>query len=49
MNAQGVPLFCAAENMHTAVVEIALHSPYDDAVVDAFVTQRPISACADGV
>lgn len=40
LNPQGIGLFYAADNLATAVAEIALHSPYDKAVVGAFVTQR---------
>jgi hypothetical protein len=43
MSGEGVPLFCGADNVHTAVAEIALHSPYDFALVGEFTTQRPIT------
>lgn len=43
MSGEGVPLFYAADRLHTAVAEIALHSPYDDAVVGEFITQRPLT------
>jgi RES domain-containing protein len=43
MNAQGIPIFYSATTIHTAVAEIALHSPYDDAVVGEFVTQRDLT------
>lgn len=43
MNPQGVPFFYAAESVRTAVAEIALHDPYDEAVVGKFVTQRELT------
>jgi RES domain-containing protein len=43
MNAQGIPLFYVADDLHTAVAEVALHSPYDDAVVGEFFTQRRLT------
>jgi RES domain-containing protein len=43
MNAQGIPIFYSATTIQTAVAEIALHSPYDDAVVGEFVTQRDLT------
>lgn len=43
MSGEGVPLFYGADNVHTAVAEIALHSPYDDAVIGEFTTQRPVT------
>lgn len=43
MSGEGVPLFYGADNVHTAVAEIALHSPYDHAVIGEFVTHRPIT------
>lgn len=43
MNPQGVPFFYAAESVRTAVAEIALHDPYDEAVVGKFVTQRDLT------
>ena len=43
MSGEGVPLFYGADNVHTTVAEIALHSPYDDAVIGEFTTQRPVT------
>lgn len=43
MSGEGVPLFYGADDLHTAVAEIALHSPYDVAVIGEFVTQRPLT------
>jgi RES domain-containing protein len=43
MSGEGVPLFYGADNVHTAVAEIALHSPYDHAVIGEFITQRPVT------
>jgi len=43
MSGEGVPLFYGADNVHTAVAEIALHSPYDFALVGEFTTQRPVT------
>ena len=43
MSGEGVPLFYGADNVHTAVAEIALHSPYDFAVIGEFTTQRPVT------
>lgn len=43
MSGEGVPLFYGADQLHTAVAEIALHSPYDQAVVGEFVTRRPLT------
>lgn len=42
MSGEGVPLFYAATNVRTAVAEIALHSPYDHALIGEFITQRPL-------
>ncbi|WP_448710841.1 RES domain-containing protein [Microbacterium profundi] len=42
LNAKGISLFYAADDVDTAVGEIALHSPYDKAIMGGFVTQRPI-------
>lgn len=43
MSGEGVPLFYGADNVHTAVAEIALHSPYDRALIGEFTTQRPVT------
>jgi RES domain-containing protein len=43
MSGEGVPLFYAADNVHTAVAEISIHSPYDLAIVGEFITQRPLT------
>lgn len=43
MSGEGVPLFYGADDLHTAVAEIALHSPYDVAVIGEFVVQRPLT------
>lgn len=43
MSGEGVPLFYGADNVRTAVAEISLHSPYDDAIVGEFITQRPLT------
>lgn len=43
MSGEGVPLFYGADNVHTEVAEIALHSPYDHAVIGEFTTQRPVT------
>ncbi len=40
LNAKGISLFYASDDVVTAVGEIALHSHYDDAVMGGFVTQR---------
>ena len=42
LNGKGISLFYAADDVDTAVAEIALHSPYDKAIVGGFVTQRPM-------
>lgn len=42
MNAQGVPLLYVAGDEETACAEVASHSPYNDAVVGAFVLQQPL-------
>ena len=42
LNAQGVGLFYAADDLKTAVAEIALHSLHANALVGAFETQRPL-------
>lgn len=38
----GISLFYSADDLHVAVAEIALHSKYDEAVVGAFKTTRPL-------
>lgn len=38
----GISLFYSADDLHVAVAEIALHSEYDQAVVGAFRTTRPL-------
>jgi hypothetical protein len=43
MNPQGIPFFYAGDSVRTAVAEIALHDPYDEAVVGKFVTQRELT------
>lgn len=43
MNAQGIPMFYVAFDEETACVEVASHSPYDEAVVGTFTLQQPIS------
>ncbi|MGV2900110.1 RES domain-containing protein [Microbacterium sp. AGC62] len=40
LNSKGISLFYAADDVDTAVGEIALHSPYDVAIMGGFVTQR---------
>lgn len=40
MNAQGIPMFYAAFDAETACAEVAVHSPYDEAVAGAFVLQQ---------
>lgn len=40
LNGKGISLFYAADDVDTAVGEIALHSPYDVAIMGGFVTQR---------
>ena len=42
MNAQGVPMFYVALDQETACAEVALHSPYDEAVVGRFIVQKPL-------
>lgn len=42
MNAQGVPMLYVARDAETACAEVASHSPYDEAVVGAFVLQQPL-------
>lgn len=42
LNPQGIGLFYAADEVETAVAEIALHSAYNECVIGAFVTQRPL-------
>lgn len=42
MNAQGVPMLYVARDAETACAEVALHSPYDEAVVGSFVLQQPL-------
>lgn len=42
LSAKGIGLFYAADKLDTAVAEIALHSNYDEAVVGAFKTTRPL-------
>jgi hypothetical protein len=43
LNSRGIGLFYAADDVDTAVGEIALHSPYDKAIIGGFVTQRPLN------
>ncbi|MDF2916575.1 MAG: hypothetical protein K0S70_792 [Microbacterium sp.] len=42
LSAKGIGLFYAADDLETAVAEIALHSNYDEATVGAFKTTRPL-------
>lgn len=42
MNAQGVPMLYVAGDEETACAEVASHSPYNEAVVGAFVLQQPL-------
>ncbi|MGZ0069475.1 RES domain-containing protein [Microbacterium arborescens] len=43
MSGEGVPLFYAADDRRTAIAEIALHSPYDEAVVGEFTVQEDLT------
>lgn len=43
LNAQGVGLFYGADDLETAVAEIALHSLHSNALVGAFEVQRPLT------
>lgn len=43
MSGEGVPLFYAATTVKTAVAEIALHSPYDHAVIGEFITEKVLT------
>ncbi|WP_301113672.1 RES domain-containing protein [Microbacterium sp.] len=42
LSARGIGLFYAADDLDTAVAEIALHSNYDQAIVGGFTTTRPL-------
>ena len=42
LSPKGIGLFYAADDVETAVAEIALHSPYDDVIVGAFKTERDL-------
>ncbi|MEI5582562.1 MULTISPECIES: RES domain-containing protein [unclassified Agromyces] len=42
LNGKGIGVFYAADEIDTAVGEIALHSPYDEAIIGGFVTKRPL-------